>query len=266
MTQCRYPQRPEVAFPKHDQRDAKRVKGGDFALPPLLCPELTGVDWAIGAEARVSVPEGAVDLQSTTVAEHEVNNGNEAPVFSPDGDLALEGDASVSESLCDIILKRAHSRYAAFRYTECGRFTEPSLDGITVGIPLASAPRGNSTSDLVRSTWSGDEGVGDGDDSLGESKRPPLVLTIRRAVDSTVLRLDLGGIALKLSSADRADKQHLLATSLRTCHVRALSGTGRLASMPQPNRISIIGSGADRTFPNHATQPTQIVHTEGIYQ
>lgn len=256
-TQCLRRVVAEFCLPDDRERDAQGSQRSDLPGPALSGAPLGRVDRAVRVDARIGVPEGAVDLQRAAVAELEVNAGSEPAVLTPDSDLPLVEDAEAVEGGGGYVLKLADGGHAPFCDVTCSCFTEPGEGLIAVTVALPGAARGDlAGDDLGRARWR-DEDVRIGDHAGREPEGTAGVLAGGRAEARAVLRLDLRRGTGELRLADRAGERESLFTLEAAQPVGAGAGTGRLAAVPESARIRVVGGAADRAFalylPLHVT-------------
>src|SRR5699024_7632239 len=181
----------EVLLPHDNNGNAQRVEGRDLAVPSLSGPDLGGERRPVRVDAGVGVPEGPVDLQGATIAEHEVHAGDEATSSAPDGDLPDVGDAELVKHHGDFILQLADGGDAPFCDGTCSCFTEPSTGVIGVAVVVPRTPGGVSPRDRLVIDR-GDANVGLLDNAGSQPEGAPLVHAGGGAEDRAMLRLDLG--------------------------------------------------------------------------
>lgn len=240
----------EILLPDDNNRNAQRVEGRDLAVPSLSGPGLGGERRPARVDAGVGVPEGPVDLQGATVAEHEVHAGDEATSSAPDGDLPGVGDAELVKHHGDFILQLADGGNAPFCDSTCSCFTEPSTGVIGVAVVVPRTPGGVSPSDgLVVDR--GDANVGLVDDAGRQPEGAPLVHAGGGAEDRAMLRLDLRRGTGELDFTNGALEGLPLFALVSAESVTAGAGASRLSPVAKPHRVRLVGDGADGALTVH---------------
>lgn len=240
----------EVLLPDDNNRNVQRGEGRDLAVPSLSGAGLGGERRPVRVDAGVGVPEGPVDLQGATVAEHEVHAGDEATSSAPDGDLPGVGDAEIVKHHGDFILQLADGGNAPFCDSTCSCFTEPSTGVIGVAVVVPRTPGGVSPRDgLVVDR--GDANVGLVNDAGGQPKGSPLVHAVGRAEDRAMLRLDLRRGTGELDFTNGALEGLPLFALVSAESVTAGSGASRLSPVAKPHRVRLVGDGADGALTVH---------------
>lgn len=236
----------EILLPNDDNGDAQRVESGDLTSPSLLGPLLGGEGGATGIDTRIGVPEGSVDLQGATVAQHEVNAGNEPSTLASDEMLPGEGDAKAGQLVGNFILQLADGIDAPFCDGTCSCFTEPSAGVIAVAVvaPRLSSCDGSSVGLVVE----GNRVVRAADDAGREPKGATGVHAGGRAVDRFMLRLDLRGGTGELVPAGGALDRHPLFELVSAESVGAGARASRLSPMAKPYRVGLVDGSAGGTF------------------
>ena len=240
----------EILLPHDNNRNAQRVEGRDLAVPSLSGPDLGGERRPVRVDAGVGVPEGPVDLQGATVAEHEVHAGDEATSSAPDGDLPGVGDTEFVKHHGDFILQLADGGNAPFCDGTCSCFTEPSTGviGVAVVVPQLAGSDGARLGLVV---VGGNPDVGLVDDPGGQPEGAPLVHAGGGAEDRAMLRLDLRRGTGELDFANGALEGLPLFELVRTEGVTAGAGAGRLSPVAKPHRVRLVGDGADGALTVH---------------
>lgn len=240
----------EVLLPHDNNRNPQGVESRGLAVPSLSGAGLGGELRPARVDARVGVPEGPVDLQGASIAEHEVNAGDEAPSGAPHGDLPGVGDAELVKHHGDFILQLADGGNAPFCDGTCSCFTEPSTGVIGVAVVVPRAPGGVSPRDgLVVDR--GDANVGLVNDAGGQPEGAPLVHAGGGAEDRATLRLDLRGGTGELDFAHGALEGLPLFELVRAESVTAGTGASRLSPVAKPHRVRLVGDGADGALTVH---------------
>lgn len=251
----------EVDLPDDEQRDLQTSQGAALPRPGGGRPTLGRKDGAVGVSAEVGVPEGAVDLEGPAVIEQEVDDGNEASIFAPDRDLAAVPDGVATEDLGDYILQAADGRHSPFCDSTCSCFTEPRPGHVAVAVVVTGPAGRHLAGDDIGRGRTGNTHVRPGDDPRRESKGATPILAGWGAEARAVLRLDLRGGAHELRPADRADEHAPLFLLSPADGIGASARAGRLASVSEPHRVSVIRDSAVRTLtlqaPWHALKPSR---------
>jgi hypothetical protein len=244
----------EVGFPHDDHSHVQRCEGSHLAGPRGGSATLRWVDGTVRVDARIGVPEGAVDLKRASVGKQEVHDGDMASTGTSDRHLPLEVDAHCGETLGHYVLEPADGRDAPFCDTTCSCFTEPSAGRIAMDV-LATGPAARLL------TRPGAPHVGGRHDAGSQAPGAPDVVTGAGAVVRAVLCLDLLGGAHKLYIADGAAQRDPLFL-LQSAEPVGTSSTARgLSSVTEAHRVSVIGASTHGTFaldaPWHALKPSR---------
>lgn len=240
----------EVLLPHDNNRNSQRGEGRDLAVPSLSGAGLGGERRPVRVDAGVGVPEGPVDLQGASIAEHEVHAGDEATSSAPDGDLPGVGDSELVKHHGDFILQLADGGNAPFCDGTCSCFTEPSTGVIGVAVvvpPLA----GSDSASLGLVVVGGNPDVGPVNDAGGQAEGAPLVHAGGGTVRHGMLRLDLRGGTGELDFTHGALEGLPLFELVSAESVTAGAGASRLSPVAKPHRVRLVRDGADGALTVH---------------
>jgi site-specific DNA-methyltransferase (adenine-specific) len=239
----------KIGFPDLYQRDALLAQEGDLAGVAIGGSSLGSANGAVRKGSGVGAPEGSVDFQDDSVAQHEVGAGRVLPRDgAPDADLPLEGDADAGKFLGDFILDLGDvAGIDNAGGVGSGRLAEAFFGGFAVPVVATLATGGCCLSTRCLPVVFADEDVGGDDDAPGESYPSPGVVTLPRAVNALMLRFDLGGTPLEMRATHRAGDNDGSTFGCRPQLVRALSPASRLATVAKPHRVGLVIHAADGT-------------------
>src|SRR5699024_3869952 len=204
----------------------------------------------VRVDAGVGVAEGPVDLQGASIAEYEVNAGDEATSCARDEDLTSAGDAEAVKHHGDFVRQIADGGHATFCDGACSCFTEPSTGVIGVAVvvpPLA----GRDSASMGLGVVGGNPDVGLVNDAGGQAKGAPLVHAGGGAEYRAMLRLDLRGGTGELDFTHGALEGLPLFKLVRAESVTASAGASRLSPVAKPHRVRLVGDGADGALTVH---------------
>lgn len=240
----------KVGFPNLAQFDAELSKQVNLSGIPLDGSPLCRRRLA-GIESGVFVPKRPVDLQGDIVLrEVEVNTRSvSSSVCVPNSILRNKLDATRGEFLGHYVFDLRDSIEPAVGNSFGSGVAEFSAGFIGVPVVTTLLPGfGCALSAFALSNSSGFcDFVGLDNDTFGKSKRPTSVVTDSGAVDSFVLRFDVSGRSIELSTARRAGKADTGTEARCPKLVAARSAASCLSAKLQPHRVSVVINSANGT-------------------
>ena len=250
----------EVQLPQLTNAVAKAPKFSKFDRELLDVVGLRRV--VFGIDPRVGVPVGSVDFESNPVFEHEINNADVAAAITTDPDLSLITDTKTVKNSGNFVLQLRDTGHSPFCQGSCGcvRQLAPGLLGVPVvigGYALCDA-FGLSAPSTDPSSLS--DGIGCGDDSLGEASGTAFVVASPGAELGAVLAFDVARGAFDLFTADGAMKGDEPFELLRPQLVGTLSGTSGLPTVFETTGVSQVVDPANWALSfDHLVLPAQVL-------
>ena len=250
----------EVQLPQLTNAVAKAPKFSKFDRELLDVVGLRRV--VFGIDPRVGVPVGSVDFESNPVFEHEINNADVAAAITTDPDLSLITDTKTVKNSGNFVLQLRDTGHSPFCQGSCGcvRQLAPGLLGVPVvigGYALRDA-FGLSAPSTDPSSLS--DGIGCGDDSLGEASGTAFVVASPGAELGAVLAFDVARGAFDLFTADGAMKGDESFELLSPQLVGTLSGTSGLPTVFETTGVSQVVDPANWALSfDHLVLPAQVL-------
>jgi len=240
-----------IALPNLNEAYAELLEQSDLTGIPLDGSPLTRRKLA-SVDAGISVPEGAVDLNSgVAVGQVEVETGGKSSVVASDVVLPNEDNAEDGEFLGDYILDLRDAQDASVRYGLGSRFAEFGLGRVCVPIVLTFTPGSGSAlaGYLLRCAPGWGQTVGLKDDARGEPKGTSAIVAGTRTVDRTMLRFDLSRGTLDLLATCGTGEDDRAA--IQSCAKLVGAGTAASGLSPElePRRVGVVFDSANGTRP-----------------
>ena len=238
----------QIVFPNLDQLESKIGDQFSFSGIPVTVANLNLVDWAVGIESRIGMPESAIHFyRNFQCWQNEINDGGKSSQIISDNELSSEDDPKGSEFLGDYILDLRDTWKFARTNGYASSFAELSSGCLTVPICAVFAPSSPTLLARFCSVILGADHVRFGDDSFRKSQTHADTFAAGGTVNSFMLRFDLGRSSIELHTANRTFTGNNFSSIIPPKLVATPPATGSLSTEFQPIRVCCILSPANRT-------------------